>query len=423
MAKFKKIETTYINGEQVFNFGGLVPPVLFPDPSPQPSPSPTPTPSITPTSTPTLTPTSSPSPTPTLTPTSSPTQTRSNTPTNTPTPTSTPTNTPTSSPSPTPSPSVNYFFYEATRCDDLFSPTFIIRSSFAVSGVVSVFGDDVNCYNVGALIPTQPIWDYDVKVVFPDCPTCEATLFDPDYQAVLSYAATQGYTLPSSSGQTLQNQLIVDMKAGDIWNDLDIFYVMATDGDEDFAKLNWKNPSSFNLVKYGSVDFTTNVGFNPNTANVANYLDTQFRQTIDATGYTLDNACRFLWDYDDTIGADNIYDGMLGGSANTFRGDNSTFHRINSSNNNLPTPFDNSGVGFKMIQRTSSTDVNMYNNSSTPTSYSVSSTTLVSDFQVLFRRGGSGTGIRKLSVYGLGASLLGKEDNLLNAITTYMSSL
>jgi hypothetical protein len=42
--------------------------------------------------------------------------------------------------------------------------------------------------------------------------------FDADYQAVLDYATTQGYTLPSSGQQTLQNQLVVDLKDGGIWS-------------------------------------------------------------------------------------------------------------------------------------------------------------------------------------------------------------
>lgn len=87
MAKVKKLETTYINGEQVFNFGGLIPPILFPDPTP--SNTPTPTLTKTPTPTPTLTPTSSsvlltPTPTNTMTLTKTPTSTPSPTPTNTP---------------------------------------------------------------------------------------------------------------------------------------------------------------------------------------------------------------------------------------------------------------------------------------------------------------------------------------------------
>jgi hypothetical protein len=42
--------------------------------------------------------------------------------------------------------------------------------------------------------------------------------FDADYQAVLDYATTQGYTLPSAGQQTLQNQLVVDLKDGGIWS-------------------------------------------------------------------------------------------------------------------------------------------------------------------------------------------------------------
>jgi len=34
--------------------------------------------------------------------------------------------------------------------------------------------------------------------------------FDADYQAVLNYATTQGYSLPSASQQTKQNKLLVD---------------------------------------------------------------------------------------------------------------------------------------------------------------------------------------------------------------------
>ena len=45
--------------------------------------------------------------------------------------------------------------------------------------------------------------------------------FDADYQAVLNYATSQGYTLPSASQQILQNQLVLDLKSGGIWSKLD----------------------------------------------------------------------------------------------------------------------------------------------------------------------------------------------------------
>jgi hypothetical protein len=97
--KVKSLLTQYFQGEQVYNYGGQVPPILFPDPSPTPLPI-TPTPTPTKTSTPTPTPSITPSITPTITNTPTTTKTPTPTRTSTPTPTLTPTNTPSSTPSP-----------------------------------------------------------------------------------------------------------------------------------------------------------------------------------------------------------------------------------------------------------------------------------------------------------------------------------
>ena len=93
--KVKSLLTQYFQGEQVYNYGGQVPGILFPDPSPSPLPI-TPTPTPTKTSTPTPTPSITPSITPTIT--NTPTTTKTPTPTRTSTQTPTPTNTPSSTP-------------------------------------------------------------------------------------------------------------------------------------------------------------------------------------------------------------------------------------------------------------------------------------------------------------------------------------
>lgn len=82
---------------------------------------------------------------------------------------------------------------------------------------------------------------------------------DADYQAVLDYATTQGYTLPSSSQQLIQNQLLLDLKSAGIWSYLDSFTMFATDGDSDFALIDWINLN--NLTAVNSPTFTTNQGF------------------------------------------------------------------------------------------------------------------------------------------------------------------
>lgn len=93
---------------------------------------------------------------------------------------------------------------------------------------------------------------------------------DTDYQAVLDYATTQGYTLPSAGQQALQNQLVVDLKDAGIWSKLDTFGVFATDGDSDFALIDWKRVSDYTAVN--SPTFTTNEGFIGNGTSA--YIDT-----------------------------------------------------------------------------------------------------------------------------------------------------
>ena len=95
---------------------------------------------------------------------------------------------------------------------------------------------------------------------------------DADYQAILDYATTQGYTLPSASQQALQNQLVVDLKDAGIWSKLDTFAVFATDGDSDFALIDWKRLSQY--TAFNSPTFTTDFGFNGDGAS--SYIDTNF---------------------------------------------------------------------------------------------------------------------------------------------------
>lgn len=114
--------------------------------------------------------------------------------------------------------------------------------------------------------------------------------FDADYQAVLDYATTQTYTLPSESQQALQNQLVVDLKDAGVWSKLDLLYVFATDGDREYAAINWKDPNSHEITEVNSPTFTTNEGFaQSGTAS----LDTSFVIDTNGTNYTRDHAGLF----------------------------------------------------------------------------------------------------------------------------------
>ena len=131
--------------------------------------------------------------------------------------------------------------------------------------------------------------------------------FDPDYQALLNYANTQGYTLPTAAQQFDQNNLIQVLKTNDTWAKLDLFYLFMTDGDEDFAGLNWKSPSTFKINPVNSPTFTSNIGYTGNGTD--QYLETgwattsgsNFTQNAASHGvYT--NAIQAGVQYNDSVG-------------------------------------------------------------------------------------------------------------------------
>jgi len=98
--------------------------------------------------------------------------------------------------------------------------------------------------------------------------------FDADYTAILANAASRSVTLPSSAEQTLQNQLIVDLKAAGIWAKLDAFYMFAnniTDSTGGFARINWKAPSAnYGTAQNALPSITPKAGFTGNGSSAVN---------------------------------------------------------------------------------------------------------------------------------------------------------
>ncbi len=281
MAKYKSLQTTFLNGDELFNFGGFVPPGLFPETQPI-TPTPTPTPTKTPTPTPSTTPASV-SPTPTTTPTTTPTQT------------TTPTITPTKTLTPTPSPSsVVYSEYfgsgstaslacAAAETLELYSnqPFFTYDQQVFIDNTLTTLappniylsaGDVVYQLNAFGRIgnavacPGQSPSPTPTSTITPTptltpTPTSTPTTFTAEYTAILSRASALGFTAPSYSQKVLQNQLIVDLKAAGYWTKLGHLYMFKVDltggGSSSFSLLDWINPSLTTcslLIHAGSVN-------------------------------------------------------------------------------------------------------------------------------------------------------------------------
>ena len=127
---------------------------------------------------------------------------------------------------------------------------------------------------------------------------------DPDYTALLSYATTQGYSLPSESKQILQDQLVKDLKAGGVWSKLNTFGVFATDGDSDFALIDWKRLTDYTAVN--SPTFNVNNGYEGN--GTSSYINLNFNATTETT---IDSLTFGVWSNTGTNGAAQTFIGGL----------------------------------------------------------------------------------------------------------------
>lgn len=242
--------------------------------------------------------------------------------------------------------------------------------------------------------------------------------FDQSYVAIINYADSQGYQLPSAEQQIKQNQLVVDLKAAGIWDLLDVFYVFATNGDSDFATLNWKNPALFQCTKVNSPTFTVNQGFTGN--GTSSFLNTpynfstgiNFTQNSASFGFHQNNVVETLNNLSGSgTAATSIIGGTSGGKA---------YYRINSSG---PS---NTGVaitsnGFSHINR-SGIGTNLFFNGSAIYQFDILSGPTSNDNLSLLRRGGSFS-TAQLSCAFVGGNMFDNATDFYNAWNTYLTSL
>jgi hypothetical protein len=241
-------------------------------------------------------------------------------------------------------------------------------------------------------------------------------VFDADYQAVLNYATTKGYTLPSAGQQILQNQLVLALKTGGIWNKLDTFAVFATNGNIDFALIDWKRLTDYTAVD--SPTFTTNQGFTGN--GTSSYIDTNFNPSTSGVNYTLNNASRYFFPH--AFSGTFRMDGTTSVGQNGMARQSVTSQRINCGNNNLAIAFDYTAViNPKSIHRTSSVSVDLFNGTVGTTG--VQTSTVIGNSNQFVFRSGTGYGAHTVSAYSMGASMISENTAFVNAYNTYKSAI
>jgi hypothetical protein len=243
-------------------------------------------------------------------------------------------------------------------------------------------------------------------------------IYDVAYQAILDYATTQGYTLPSASQRLLQEQLLIDLKDAGVWSKLDTFAVFANDGNSNFALIDWiRTVKQRVLVLYTAVNsptWTANQGFTGN--GTSSYIDTNFNLLNDSVNYTDINASRYIYLFS---GSNATLDGIVSSTAyNRIIISSSTQQSINSVNAASSNFSYTSTKGVKSIHRTSTNDVSLYNDKVGSTRTQLYETPLRSVTQIILRRGSSYSD-NTISIYALGASLVAENDSFVDSLNTY----
>ena len=245
--------------------------------------------------------------------------------------------------------------------------------------------------------------------------------FDADYQAVLDQSTSLGYTAPSAAQQTLQNTLVTDLKTAGVWDKLDVFYCFATDGDSDYATLNWKAPSSHQVTKINSPTFTADSGFAGNGSS--SYLNSNFNPATSGVNYTLNDASISIWSNNFVL--NNFITGVESNSSNCVRmSSTSTNQRINMGPNTALTPAANlsdSSKKLRQLNRTSSTNVTAFQDT-TSTTHTGNSTEIYSENQLILRSS-SFYSSTEVAFFGMGASLVSENADFYSALNTYKSAL
>ena len=252
--------------------------------------------------------------------------------------------------------------------------------------------------------------------------------FDSDYQAVLDFATSEGYTLPSENQQILQNQLVLDLKSNGIWSDLDAFGVLATDGDSDFALIDWVR--LITMTANSSPTFATNAGFTGN--GTSSYIDTLF-SVSDGTNYQLS---------DSSFGAyyNNVLTRTDDGTGMGFRdGANNNSNAISPRDSNVLLSGINNNLGFDvptytrkngyfMASRKNNTNYNVHVDGNLIENVSKQETSSIStkNFYIFANNkeiGASAFTDDQILAFHFGSSLDGKEVILNTLITDYKNAI
>lgn len=198
----------------------------------------------------------------------------------------------------------------------------------------------------------------------------------------VSNLSTRGFTAPDSVRLAAMNDWI-DSIGSTIMAKIDLFRIIALNNDllSDASRVNMINPAA-NLADYVLSPMYQENGIMGNASDA--YVDNNFNPTTHGVNYVLDSASRLIF-VEATPTVNNILDGVASTANNRMLSSSGSaaIARINSTNN-LSANGNITGTGLKGICRSSSTVVELHNET-TMTSFTQTSVAMPNEDQLLLR--------------------------------------
>jgi hypothetical protein len=232
----------------------------------------------------------------------------------------------------------------------------------------------------------------------------------------------------SAGRQNTVNNLVVGLKADNIFTKLDRLWLFAAENTQS-ALVDLKGLATATAVT--SPTFTIDRGYTGN--GTSSYINTNFNPVANGVNYIIDSACMGVWDSTTTDAAGAVpiginYFGHLADGTINFT-DTNSYWRVNSSSATLVVAYP--GPGFHIANRSATSASQLYYNGSSIDTDAGSSTLLPdTNFYVLARNSDSGTPTAgqfspdQIAAAVFGGTLTGGEHaNLYTRLRTYMTAV
>lgn len=174
---------------------------------------------------------------------------------------------------------------------------------------------------------------------FAQIPIYYGNSYHPRFRAVLNVAASLGYAFPSVKCLSILNSLVVYLVNTGVFNELDIFYVLANDVSSLFGTINFINPYAHQITLASSPTLVNKEGYD---SVGSGYLNTNYAPATQGVKYTLNSAC--VGGYIKTFasipdGTSSVICGLNSSTNHIFLGKNgSNASRIGTRLNSGPSP-------------------------------------------------------------------------------------